>query len=227
MAVPPRSFSLPTTPRFPAHRVVPSFASILPLQVPARASTPLPARRRSPRSVLIRALFSQKRVMRRQGGGRKREGRRARGRKARERARSARKRGRDAPERNPPGSNHRCEERAKWLFTSILSPISEPRRCQSSRFRALPRLNYATCMIYMYAGGGTASRETMRSRCDRTDDLRMIHHRGDYTIGDYRRCTSVAVAFRVDLYLFNSILIGFRTDSLSISMLIEIMHYEI
>lgn len=34
---------------------------------------------------------------------------------------------------NPPGSNHRREERAKWLFTSILSPISEP-RCQN-RFR--------------------------------------------------------------------------------------------
>lgn len=36
---------------------------------------------------------------------------------------------------NPPGSNHRREERAKWLFTSILSPISEP-RCQN-RFRTL------------------------------------------------------------------------------------------
>lgn len=35
--------------------------------------------------------------------------------------------------RDPPGSNHRREERAKWLFTSILSPISEP-RCQN-RFR--------------------------------------------------------------------------------------------
>lgn len=34
---------------------------------------------------------------------------------------------------DPPGSNHRREERAKWLFTSILSPISEP-RCQN-RFR--------------------------------------------------------------------------------------------
>lgn len=34
---------------------------------------------------------------------------------------------------NPPGSNYQREERAKWLFTSILSPISEP-RCQN-RFR--------------------------------------------------------------------------------------------
>lgn len=34
----------------------------------------------------------------------------------------------------PQGSNLRCEQRAKWLFTSILSPISEP--CCRDRFHA-------------------------------------------------------------------------------------------
>lgn len=39
---------------------------------------------------------------------------------------------------NPPGSNLRREQRAKWLFTSILSPISEP-RCRD-RFHAIASL---------------------------------------------------------------------------------------
>lgn len=40
---------------------------------------------------------------------------------------------------NPPGSNLRREQRAKWLFTSILSPISEP-RCRD-RFHAIASLS--------------------------------------------------------------------------------------